>query len=177
MLGEARYLLEILSAFSSPGVRFGPIRPERGEPLASSAIITTHHLEDDPSKQLWGYTEVKLDHVERTPLTDGAFRVQFDPAATISDARYRIAYTLGESMLNLDGRILSTAEPLHGEVGENLTWWLKNGAFVSDAEDQEPDSQAIRADIKPGSWNRGWTMLIITGILVLIIFVAKRSPS
>lgn len=158
-------------------IRFGPIRHERGEPLASSAIITTHHLEDEPSKQLWGYTEVKLDHVEHIAPMDGAFRVKFDPAATISDARYRIAYTLGESMLNLDGRILSTAEPLHGEVGENLTWWLKNGAFVSEAGNQESDSQAVRADIKPGSWNRGWTMLIITGILVLIIFVAKRSPT
>ena len=158
-------------------VRFGPTLYDKGETLANSAIITTHHFADDPSDQLWGYTEIKLDHVERAPLPDNHFRANFDPTSSIVDSRYSIAYTLGKSMLNLDGRILSTAQPLRGEVGENLSSWIKNGEFVAELENQDSDSQPIRADAKPGLWQQEWMIPIITAALIIIILLAKRPTA
>jgi len=58
----------------------------------------------------------------------------------VADERYRIAYAVGDRILNLDGRALITHEPLAGDVGSELEYWVSNGRF---AERPAADMQGV----------------------------------
>jgi hypothetical protein len=122
-------------------VRFDDRRVEIGDStLAAGAIVAGHHFRDRPEDEFWGWYRVELREVEPASIDEATFLEPIrTPDATVVDDRYRIAYDLGSTKINIDGRILRTHIPVEGDVGARLEWWIRNGSFVPVPEVPGPE--------------------------------------
>jgi hypothetical protein len=161
-------------------IRFDPIRVEKGEPISPRAVMTTHHNQEEPADRIWGSTEVILDHVEREPISDETFYVEFASTAAVSDARYRIAYELGDTLINVDGRLLRTHEPVHGDVGAQLASWVEQGEFVAEEDVMEElgaDASDSAATSEGGFGLWPYAILVVSIVVAAIILFYRRGTS
>lgn len=115
---------------ASQTVRFGQLRNFNGAILpewATSDIIQHNSVYGDGGEDAWGHDSVRVIAVNRARVVHDTFRVAITDKQTVIDNRYRIAYTHGERHVNLDGRALLVAEPLRGDVGQHLEYWVRIG--------------------------------------------------
>jgi hypothetical protein len=103
-----------------------------GVVLPNKAVIIGRIFRPDDKQAFWGHASIDLLETNFREVDDADFTLQFAPDAIIADERYSIVYQLGQRLLNVDGRLFETDEPLHGDVGENLAWWLARGKFISE---------------------------------------------
>ena len=157
-------------------VAFGPTDVRKDEVLASDAVVTGMHYRTKPEDEFWGLARITLHSVEPRVERDDTFRVSFDPTADVTDNRYRISYRLGDTALVVDGRLLRTSEPLTGDVGDNLEWWVANGEWGPTPKappgELDLDSDDEATDEAPTETRSPWAtaffvVLVILGILVL----------
>jgi len=103
---------------------------------------------------IWGATDMRMIEVgPKIEPTPEMFDLTFEDGTAIHDERYRITYTLGGTRLMIDGRPFITTEPLTGEVGENLEYWLTKGEF-----EQVVNVSTLQSP------SRQWPWLMIGGI-------------
>jgi len=93
---------------------------------------------EDGGEDAWAYDEVRVVNVVKAQPKPDTFRIAVGDKQTIIDNRYRIAYTQGEEHLNLDGRALLVSEPLNGDVGQKLEWWVAHGELGPVENPSEP---------------------------------------
>ncbi len=105
---------------------------------------------------IWGATDMRMIEIgPKIEPTRDTFDIVYDEGTAIHDERYRITYTLGGNRLMIDNRPFMTNEPLTGDVGANLEYWLTQGAF------EEVVNVAI---VEPP--RRQWPWLMIGGVLI-----------
>ncbi|MCI0630092.1 MAG: hypothetical protein L0Y44_05490 [Phycisphaerales bacterium] len=107
--------------------------------LARSAKTLWRHFREKAEDEFWQLCRLELVSIEPAPLGEHTFRLAFKPGMSIADTRYRIGYTLGDTKLNLDGRLVRTAKPMEGDVGDNLEQWVREGEFEDTSESQAND--------------------------------------
>lgn len=102
--------------------------------FGDKSTTTMRHYRAKPEEAFWGVGVVELVSIRALdqPPPPGHFRVGFPMGAEVSDSRFNFAYTVGGDHINVDGRILVTHEPVHGEVGENLAMWVQRGRWHDD---------------------------------------------
>lgn len=158
---------------------FGQVREELG-PLAHTFAFTQSHRRANPEDEFWSMTTIVLKSVEREETTGAKFGGGLGPGTKVVDNRYRIGYRLGRDTINMDGRLVETHEPLHGEVGHNLEWWVQHGKLgpvldpntgaFADLDGEDESSRANRSRLL------SLGMLIGTLLLLsFILLIKKRS--
>lgn len=100
--------------------------------LLNGARYIVSRWPTDGSKPSWGLCDMQMVKAERVEPNDDDFKVPFTDNAIIGDTRYNIAYQFGKRDLNVDGRLFETHEPLHGDVGGRLQWWIEHGTPIAD---------------------------------------------
>jgi len=98
--------------------------------LPRSARILHQHCRKNPVDGFWGASDVQLISTAKVEHDDAAFLAPLDDNAIVGDSRLNIAYHLGSTHINIDGRLLETQEPLKGDVGAKLSWWIAHGHFI-----------------------------------------------
>ncbi len=110
---------------------FGPVRKDRGEALPGTCVgKSCFWMQRGSENDFWSYARIDLTSVERAVVNDTTFREPPGPKSGVGDQRYRIAYDQGSQYITVDGRVLKTHEPVHGDsVGHQLEWWVERGSW------------------------------------------------
>jgi hypothetical protein len=128
--------------------------PDRLLPEAAR-FAAQYWFRSDEQEDFWGICDLHLLEVVPASIDPATFLEPIgDAEAVINDARYGISYTLGTSTINLDGRLVTTHEPLHGDVGARLEWWIEHatlgpvidpetGEYVYPRAEHMPDSEEV----------------------------------
>ena len=116
--------------------------------LLNQARYTIRRRPTDESEPSWGVCEIRLLKGEAVEPKDEDFRAVFTDRAIVGDTRYNIAYQFGDRDLNVDGRLYETHEPLRGDVGGRLQWWIEHATPVGE-EAGAPLSEPARSGAKP----------------------------
>jgi hypothetical protein len=118
--------------------------PALGVVIPHAAQCTWIFSSDTPTNHYWTVNRLHVVSIEPEAELASLFHPLPSPIAQVGDSRYRLGYKLGDDVINVDGRRLRTHEPLHGDVGERLEWWIEHGEFspVWDEEAQRFISEA-----------------------------------
>lgn len=156
-------------------IYFDPPDPHIG--LARSVSVVKRHPRQNPADSFWFLLKMQVTDARPVQIGHDTFRPQFATDTTVQDGRYVIAYTVGGQDLNLDGRLLSTHEPLHGDVGANLEWWIEHGELMPTGagDDVSKGARVIAADNEAnhsGYWFFGATIVLA----ILVVIGVRRKP-
>lgn len=116
--------------------------------LLNQARYTVRRWPTDGSVRSWGVCDIQLVKAETVEPKNEVFRAVFTETALVADIRYNIAYQYGTRNLNVDGRLYETHEPLRGDVGGRLQWWIEHATPVGE-EAGAPLSEPARSGGKP----------------------------
>lgn len=147
-------------------------------PLAPEAKITMSHLREEPEDEFWGQARIRLVSVEPILEDDKIFRAAFANDARVEDTRYRCVYRLGTDELYVDGRMLTTHEPLSGSVGDQLEWWTSRGEW--EPLYQPIANDANNADLGDNSGEKAlmyqpwFTALALASVALIILWRGRR---
>ncbi|MGH2549226.1 MAG: DUF1573 domain-containing protein, partial [Thermomicrobiales bacterium] len=129
--------------FAQIRVTFGPAADGREGGIPTWAEHRVSQFFDDPAICGWGYTRITLQSVAHDVPVDQLLDVSPHPQASIADERYRLGYDLGARTIFVDGRILNTHEPLHGDIGDQLEWWVEHGTWAA------PEVAEVKETVAP----------------------------
>jgi len=114
-------------------VKFGPLQEIDGAIIPSEITVYQqqfHSIAGHDAEDVWGFDKVTVIGAKKIRNPEKShFRIAVGINQTIIDSRYRIVYEHGKTSVNLDGRLLSVSEPLRGDVGANLEWWVEHGTL------------------------------------------------
>ena len=115
---------------------FGPLDGNASTRLPGSCTVKLGHWRGRGAEHdFWGFARIELMAVDPAVADDWPFRMAPRPHSSIIDQRYRIAYDQGAQTINIDGRILQTHQPVHGDVvGHELEWWVQRGQWLDSIE-------------------------------------------
>lgn len=81
-------------------------------------------------KEQWVVANITL--ASHFPNTSSAswYQTTIGDSTEVWDERHGIGYTTGNTLVNIDGRLLRTNRPLQGDVGADLGKWIHTGVFL-----------------------------------------------
>lgn len=100
--------------------------------LPASATLHIQHIRPQSSESSWAKAHITVRDARPVNIDDSTFILSFAADAIVADERYAIAYALGSNEMEVEGRLFQTELPLHGDVGDNIEWWMNRGRFISD---------------------------------------------
>ena len=164
----------------SSRIQFDPIDAESECPIATSARMVQSHRRENPSDEFWFLTRISLRSAEQIVTTPLTFREPVGSGAAVADSRYRISYVIGSTVLNLDGRVIDTHEPLHGEVGHKLEWWVENARFspLFDPTTKESARESPATERGDREWSgsvRHPVLLVVCIVVAAAILIMGRK--
>lgn len=162
-------------------IEFDPMDPKFEFPISSSATLSQSHRRSNPDDEFWSETKITLNSCEKINITPSTFKEEVGIGAAVSDSRYRIGYVLGDTMINLDGRILDTHEPTKGDVGHNLEWWVEHGTLSTPTDPKVVKTASVTTDIEEENKRSSqglWPPLLLTlslGVIAAIVVFGRRQ--
>lgn len=121
------------------------------------------------SESNWVKVHIALLSAERKAVADADFSPPLPKSAQVWDDRYQIGYELGGDIINVDGRLFQTDEPLQGDVGTRLEYWMAKGRFI-DATGV-PVIEDAHSDKSPtlSLWDMAAGVSVLAGLLLIVL--------
>jgi hypothetical protein len=140
---EARMFVQIAVTFDLDSPMLAGL-PTRARQVTQGWPIST--------APYWGVTTLELRRADKFEETLDAFLEPMTADAIVGDERYNIAYHLGRTELNVDGRLLETHVAMFGDVGARLAWWIEHGRWLDAGgdDDSRGASGAANQAVAPG---------------------------